>query len=430
MEKYRGKLLGNRIFSQFSPKIFFLAKRPNKNQKKKNWGGHRLVFDTSLTRNDSKSRRRDPTASLEEPTETTEMSIIKPIGPTSAPQPYSIKYLPPLIVGGAVFNTQYASDPYKLPVKEIVSQAFRSGLIAIDTSPYYGASEELLGKALFELKSKWNRELYFICTKAGRIKLNEFDYSRDAVRKSVERSLSRLNTKYLDLVYMHDIEFVKEDDIYEALKELSLMKREGIIKNIGISGYPVEFLYKIAKNCHDSHQDDIGSLDVVMSYSNGCIQNTKLFEYHDKFLNECGLQKLLNGSILSMSLLRSQVTHDFHPASPDLKNCISNIAQNLIKEDQVELADLSTRFALRHWLFGLSFGKKDSERPGYLRWNKKVSIVLGVSSVEELNVAINCYWQVKLNEDGVNDKDTPLEEKVHRMLGHHLNETWPSGINH
>jgi aryl-alcohol dehydrogenase-like predicted oxidoreductase len=36
----------------------------------------------------------------------------------------------------------------------------------------------------------------------------DFDYSPATIRRSVRRSLQRLHTQYLDVVYLHDVEFV------------------------------------------------------------------------------------------------------------------------------------------------------------------------------------------------------------------------------
>mmetsp|Transcript_8134 Transcript_8134/g.9992 ORF Transcript_8134/g.9992 Transcript_8134/m.9992 type:complete len:364 (+) Transcript_8134:45-1136(+) len=356
------------------------------------------------------------------------ITLIKPIGSSHVRKTRSIKDLPPLIIGGAVFNYIYTSDPTGIPAYDLLDLAFKNGLLAIDTSPYYGRSEELLGKALNQLSGKWARESYFICTKAGRIGENVFDYSRESVRKSVLRSLERLNTTYLDLVYMHDIEFVNEEEIYSALKELRMMKDEGLVKNIGISGYPVKLLYKIALQCYTNYSDTIGPLDAVLSYSNGCIQNTILCDLYQDFFDKCGIKKLMNGSILSMSLLNSRRTLDFHPASQELKEKIAEIAEHLkTNHNNLELADLSTRFAYKKWLFG---GPNGDECSNNLTWNKDCSIVLGVSNIEELEAAISNYWLVKENIGNVNDKDQILFDEVKNLLGpKHYNETWKSGLD-
>lgn len=335
-------------------------------------------------------------------------------------EPYSIVNLPPLIIGGAVFNTQYENDPEQLPVVDILNAAFCSGLNAIDTSPYYGPSEQILGDALQKVDYKRNQ--YYICTKAGRIGGDEFDYRPASVRASVMRSLKRLHTDYLDLVYMHDIEFVEEEHIYSALAELKKLKDEGHIRNFGASGYPIGFLFKVTKAA--STRPEIGPLDAVMLYSNGCLQNTQLFETYEKWFSECGVKKVMNGSILSMSMLRNGPTHKFHPAPDTLKKAVDAVAKWVEEEKGSELADVATRFALRKWLFETI--DQDSE-PG-LQWNKKTSVVLGVTLIEQLRDAIEGYWKVKTNEDNVNAGDEAIFIKAKEILGEHFDEVWPSGI--
>lgn len=336
---------------------------------------------------------------------------------------YTLDKLPPLVVGGAVFNTQYSEDPSQIPISDILREAFSCGYSAIDTSPYYGRSEELIGSALDAIKDEWPREKYFICTKAGRIQMDEFDYSRSHVRKSVMRSLERLNTTYLDLVYMHDVEFVTEEETIDALRELVQLKKEGVVKYFGITGYPVEYLYDLAYKCNSTYKEEIGPLDAILSYSHGCIQNTKLFDIYKDFFDKAGLKKLLNGSILSMSLLRSGKTHNFHPASKELKDAVQNAADKLLKEKNVELAELATKFAIKKWLFL----KDEKEADGSLLINPKTSTVLGVSSVDELKSAIKGFRDVKQNAD---DGDEVLFEEFQSSLGPHMNETWDSGIKH
>lgn len=319
---------------------------------------------------------------------------------------HSLDGLPPFVVGGAVFNYQYHSNPQSLPVEDILQHAFELGYNAIDTSPYYGPSEEILGHALSKLNVP--RDSYYICTKAGRIKLDEFDYSRSLVRQSVLRSLQRLQTAYLDLVYMHDIEFVTIDEVIEALKELQSLKNEGVIRNIGVSGYPIHFLYAVAVKWKQVNGGV--PLDAVMSYCHGCIQNNTLFDFVTKLKTDAGVDKIMNGLILSMSLLRSEPTHSFHPGSDALKRRVDELATQLKVENEVELAELATKYAICEWVI-----------------KRKLSIVLGVSTLHELNVAIEAFELLKKN-DGLNETDEKLIEHFQANLGDHFNETWPSGL--
>ena len=79
----------------------------------------------------------------------------------------------------------------------------RSGNEFLRFSPYYGftLSEESLGDALRE------REQIMLATKCGRYGLNEFDFSAKRVMASVDESLKRLKTDYINLFRVHDVEF-------------------------------------------------------------------------------------------------------------------------------------------------------------------------------------------------------------------------------
>ncbi|GMM28068.1 D-arabinose 1-dehydrogenase (NAD(P)(+)) [Martiniozyma asiatica (nom. inval.)] len=322
--------------------------------------------------------------------------------------------LPPLIVGGAVFNSQYNENPEDLPITALLEKANKLGINALDTSPYYGPSEVLLGKSLGYLFSTGaiDRSKYFICTKVGRIQLEEFDYSPQWVNTSIHRSLKRLNTEYLDVVFLHDVEFQTQKQSLEALAELMRLKNEGIIKNVGISGYPVEYLCKLAIECVKA--PDVGKLDIIMSYCNMCLQNTTLEKYHDRFLNEAQVKLVNNASILSMSMLTANPTRSFHPASKTLKGRVDELAIQLKEKFNEDLAELSTRFALREWTA-----------------KGKGSTVLGLSSVAELDSAFT-QWEFVTGEKSFEQekKDLVMVKFARDFLGSHLNETWSSGIDH
>ncbi|KAK9467838.1 NADP-dependent oxidoreductase domain-containing protein [Lipomyces arxii] len=314
----------------------------------------------------------------------------------------SLDDLPPLVLGGAQFNHQYNDDPFKLPIKDIIKRCFDSGVCAIDTSAYYGPSEVLIGNVLAdpEIRKLYPRETYFIITKAGRIAESTFDYSPSWMRQSVERSLTRLHTSYLDIVYAHDVEFVPLDETLGGIAELFKMKDEGIIRNVGISGYPVPVLIKLAKLVRNK----LGrTIDAVLSYSNFTLQN-RLLKFALQEFHDAGVKKILNGSPLSMALLRSQPPHAFHPASPVLKSKVAQAAM-LTASYNVELADLSMRYALRHW---------------------EGTTVVGWSSLFEVNAGIQSYWDSK-NED-LAAEDEILIQQVQEILGDSVDEVWTSGL--
>ena len=124
--------------------------------------------------------------------------------------------------------------------KTLVDHAIESGINFIDTSDVYGHghSEELLGNAL---KGKRNRVI--IATKFG-IALGKppqpFDTppglgARKHVMKSVDASLKRLKTDYLDLYQFHMPDPITP--IEETLRAMDELVRSGKVRYIGCSNF-------------------------------------------------------------------------------------------------------------------------------------------------------------------------------------------------
>tara|TARA_R110000822_G_scaffold8704_16_gene34266 strand:- start:14571 stop:15371 length:801 start_codon:yes stop_codon:yes gene_type:complete len=121
---------------------------------------------------------------------------------------------------------------------ELLALAQDLGINLIDTAPAYGTSEERLGSLLAGRRQEW-----IICSKVGEEfeqGQSHFDFSAAHTRRSVERSLKRLATDYLDLVLVHsdghDLD-VLNAEVYPALAQL---KQQGLIRAFGFSGKTVE----------------------------------------------------------------------------------------------------------------------------------------------------------------------------------------------
>ncbi len=172
--------------------------------------------------------------------------------------------LPILSFGASSLGQEFGRVELDVALRT-VRVALESGLNFIDTSPFYGRgmSEILLGIALRDVP----RESYMLGTKLGRYDLNHFDFSARRVTESVDVSLHRLGTDYLDMVLCHDIEFVPMQQIVdETLPALRKLKQHGKVRFIGISGYPM----KIFKFILDQIE-----VDVVLSYNQYTLQNTR-----------------------------------------------------------------------------------------------------------------------------------------------------------
>lgn len=100
------------------------------------------------------------------------------------------------------------------------------GINYIDVSPYYGLfkAEKVLGNALKEIQ----RDKIILSSKAGRYGEDSFDFSFERIRNSVDESLARLHTDYLDIIFLHGIEFGSYNQVIEeGIPALIHLKNKG-----------------------------------------------------------------------------------------------------------------------------------------------------------------------------------------------------------
>lgn len=109
------------------------------------------------------------------------------------------------------------------------------GITHFDTAPAYGLSEERVGRSLAS-----RRKEFVLSTKVGELFENgesRYDFTAEAVRKSVEQSLARMQTDVLDVVLIHapadDVRVITETAVVETLQSL---QSAGHIRAIGLSG--------------------------------------------------------------------------------------------------------------------------------------------------------------------------------------------------
>lgn len=139
-------------------------------------------------------------------------------------------------------------------IRRLLDCAYSMGVNFIDTAPAYGYSEERLGDALRKSRKEW-----VIATKVGEeFTANKFsteghsyfDFSAKHTRMSVERSLRRLRTDYLDLVLIHsdgnDLNILQHTEVLHTLQQL---KQEGWIRALGMSTKTLEGGLLAAETC-------------------------------------------------------------------------------------------------------------------------------------------------------------------------------------
>lgn len=162
-------------------------------------------------------------------------------------------------------HTEYGGD--------ILLDAIDKGLNFIDTAFIYGdgKSESIIGETL---KKNSLRQDIVIATKGaheyvnGELKLNN---SPEFLTKQVEDSLTRLQTDYIDLYYIHFPD--EHTPKAEAIGALSRLKEQGKILSIGVSNFSFDQIKEA-----NVHQD----IDVVQDEYNLLNQEaeSKVFQYY------------------------------------------------------------------------------------------------------------------------------------------------------
>ena len=149
--------------------------------------------------------------------------------------------VPALCLGTMTFGFQ-VDEPRSV---EILDAAFEHGLTFLDTADGYplggsldtvGATESILGRWM---KARGNRDRIILATKCFapmRRGPNASGLSRQHIIESIDASLARLQTDYVDLYQSHS--FDTRVPIEESLRAFDDLVRAGKVRYVGCSNYP------------------------------------------------------------------------------------------------------------------------------------------------------------------------------------------------
>ncbi len=219
-----------------------------------------------------------------------------------------------------------------------VHTAVDHGINLIDVSPYYGltVAETVLGKALKSIP----RDKYILSSKAGRYgsEFADFDFSAKRIRQSVHESLARLGTDYLDILFLHDIEFASFEQIFsEALPCLHELKKEGLIRYVGVTGYPINVFQESLNSGLD--------IDCILTYCRYALHDTALSSIIPA-LKDKGVG-IINASPTAMGMLTQRGAPDWHPASEQFRKAAEK-AIALCNNYGIDITGLALQFATSH----------------------------------------------------------------------------------
>lgn len=120
-----------------------------------------------------------------------------------------------------------------------VRLALQAGFRHIDTAQMY-ENEEEVGTGI--VRSGIAREEIFLATKVNTVVMRN---GKDAVRKSIEESIKKLKTDYLDLLLIH---WPVKDCVNDTWAIMEEMVKEGKIRSLGVSNFNRHHLEDLFKN--------------------------------------------------------------------------------------------------------------------------------------------------------------------------------------
>ncbi|HVX81064.1 MAG TPA: aldo/keto reductase [Devosiaceae bacterium] len=288
-------------------------------------------------------------------------------------------------LGGATLGGMMAEVPPD-QARATVARALETGIGYFDTAPQYGfgRSEHFMGDAL-----RFHREGTVLSTKVGRLLrpvqsdservyphtwVNPFpfdmvyDYSYDAVKRSLEDSLQRLGLPSVDIVYVHDIGVMthgeKNAGYWEQLKTggyraLLDLKKAGTIKAIGLGVNEWQVLMDAF---------ELGDWDVfLLAGRYTLLEQTSL----SPFLETCLRRKasVVTGGPFNGGALMGTGTWNYARAPQEIIDRVKQL-ENFCNDHHVSIGAAALQFPLAHPAIAnvLPGPKSPAELDGILEW--------------------------------------------------------------
>ncbi|MFC4777102.1 aldo/keto reductase [Paenibacillus sp. GCM10023252] len=191
-------------------------------------------------------------------------------------------------LGGAPIGGDFGRSD-ESEIERVIHEALDLGINFIDTAPLYGRgkSEERIGRALAGTR----RHDVVLATKAVR---SDLSYDYQSTMQSVEDSLTRLRTDWIDLLQLHDVESQPPQLILnETIPALLKLREQGKIRYLGVTtrNLPLLKMYM-----------ETGVFDAIQFYARYMLLDFSARREILPLAKELNLG-VINGSILGMGLL-------------------------------------------------------------------------------------------------------------------------------
>ncbi|AGF56720.1 putative oxidoreductase [Clostridium saccharoperbutylacetonicum] len=229
-------------------------------------------------------------------------------------------------------------------VKQLVETAIECGIDLFDHADIYGGgrSEELFG----EIMTSSLRDKIKIQTKCS-IRKGYYDYSAEHILTSVDGSLKRLNTDYVDTLLLHRPDTLMEPE--EVAYAFDKLHSSGKVKNFGVSNHnsmQIELLQKYTnhKIIVNQMQLSITNTGMIDSGLNVNTQDERAIDRDGSILEYCRLKDITIQAWSPFQYGFFQGTFLNNDKFPELNKVLDRIA----KEKGVSNSALAIAWILRH----------------------------------------------------------------------------------
>jgi aryl-alcohol dehydrogenase-like predicted oxidoreductase len=277
--------------------------------------------------------------------------------------------------GGAEIGYQNASLK---TVEALLCNALDEGLNVIDTAECYQGSEELIGAAV-----STRRADFYLFTKCGHgARYDIPEWSAEQIAASIERSLRRLRTDYLDLIQLHscDETLLRKGDVITALQKA---KQAGKARYIGYSGDGRAARYAVETGAFDTLQTSVSVAD-----QEALDLTVPLAREHNM------------GIIAKRPIANAAWRNNARPSDPYLQpywERLQKLKYEFINGNLEHSIDMALRFTLS--TPGVNTAIVGTTKPG--RWSENAKLIAkGPLSKEEYD-AIRARWKSVAGTDWV-----------------------------
>lgn len=261
-------------------------------------------------------------------------------------------------------------------VEKLLLSALDAGLNAIDTAECYGVSEERIGKFISH-----RRDEFCLFTKCGHSAGFDLpDWDPRLLEQSIDRSLQRLKTPYVDLIQLHSCseELLRQGDVIEVLRRA---RDAGKTRYIGYSGDGHAALYAVTCGAFDTLQTSVN------------IADQEVIDLVVPAAIERGIGIIAKRPLANVAWTLTD--ENFHEYYRPYRDRLEKLDYDFLKDDPAQAVATALRFTLS--VPGVATAIVGTAKPG--RWQENAAHLAAGNLPPEQYEAVRARWKAVAGAD-------------------------------